>query len=289
MNSSPIRAASAAAVAVTLIAGLAFAGGPVKLRYKFKQGESLNYTMVMNQDMNITSEAMPGAPQKIDMVMNIDMYQKATKVKADGAQVEVGFTKFDAKMMMGGNEIPIPGMDAMKKLRMSMHMNSRGEMGEPELVNPDEVDATVKQMAQSMKKTMSQNSLVFPEKPLKPGDSWTTEQDLPADLPGAPDLKMKLKGKYTYTGTKKVKGKLCANIRADVKLSLHGKAETNGVPVQADMDGSGSGENLFAIQEGQMVSSTASFNIGGSVVASAGGQKMATKLKMAVKLDMKLK
>lgn len=288
MTSQASKAAVAACVGVLFLAGLATAAGPIKLRYKFKKGESLDYRMVMDQDMDITSEAMPGMGQKISMKMIIEMYQKTLETKPKGAKVEIGFKKFDAEMEMGGNKMPIPGMESMKKLRMTMDMSDRGEMGEPELVNPDEVGQQARQMAEQMKKSMNQNSLVFPDKALKPGDTWTFEQDIPAELPGAPDLKMKLKSKFKLVGIEKVKGKMCAKVRADVNLSLHGEASQGGVPLKADMEGSGSGENLFAIKEGKMISSEANFNVAGDVVASAQGQKVATKLKMGVKLKMDL-
>jgi hypothetical protein len=223
------------------------------------------------------------------MTMDVEMYQKATKLQKRGALLEVGFTKFKGDMSMGGPKMPIPGIEDMTKLRMSMQMSDRGEMTDPKLLNPDDINTQMKQVADSMRNSLTQNSLVFPEKGLSPGDTWSIEQDLPPPIPSAEDMKMKLKSVYKLVSIDQVQGKPCAKISADVKLSLHGDADQGGVPVRADMEGTGTGTNLFFVDDGKMLSSDAKFNVGGSVVATAQGQKVATKLKMDVDLKLKLK
>jgi len=268
---------------------LALAGGPVKLRYKFKKGQNLKYGMVMDQAMEITTDAAPGFAQKIKMRMDVGMYQKVTAVEKAAAVLDVGFTKFDAIMEMGGNKMPIPGSEGFKKMRMSMRMTELGKMDEPKIINADELDQTVKQMAEQMKKSMSQNSLIFPENLIPVGGSWDMDTEIPANLPGAPNLKMKFKSKYKLLGFAKCKGGRCAKIQAKVTVSLHGKAESSGVPTQADMDGSGEGVNLFDVKRGIMVKSEAKMTIAGDVTATAQGQKVSSKIKMAIDLKMDLK
>jgi hypothetical protein len=278
-----------ACVLALAFASPALAGGPTKLRYKFKKGQNLKYGMVMDQAMDITTDAAPGFAQKIKMHMDVGMYQKVTGVETGAAVLEVGFTKFDAVMEMGGNKMPIPGSEGFKKMRMSMRMTELGKMDEPKIVNADELDATVKQMAEQMKKSMSQNSLVFPENAIPVGGSWNMDTEIPANLPGAPDLKMKFKSSYKLLGFEKCKGGQCAKIQAKVAVALHGKAESSGVPTQADMDGTGEGVNLFDVNRGIMVKSEAKMTIGGDVTASAQGQKVSSKIKMGIDLNMDLK
>jgi hypothetical protein len=278
-----------ACVLTLAFASVALAGGPVKLRYKFKKGQNLKYGMVMDQAMDITTDAAPGFAQKIKMHMDVGMYQKVTGVEKAAATLEVGFTKFDAVMEMAGNKMPIPGSEGFKKMRMSMRMTELGKMDEPKILNADDLDASVKQMAEQMKKSMSQNSLVFPEKGIAVGESWSMDTEIPANLPGAPDLKMKFKSTYKLLGFEKCKGGKCAKILAKVKVSLHGKAEAGGVPTQADMDGTGEGENLFNVMKGIMVKSKASMTISGDVKATAQGQQVSSKIKMGINLTMDLK
>jgi hypothetical protein len=234
MKSRSLRILVACGLALAF-ASSALAGGPVKLRYKFKKGQNLKYGMVMDQAMEITTDAAPGFAPKIKMHMEL------------------------------------------------------GKMDEPKIVNAAELDATVKQMAEQMKKSMSQNSLVFPEKGIPVGGSWDMDTEIPANLPGAPDLKMKFKSKYKLLGFTKCKGGQCAKIQAKVSVGLHGKAESAGVPTQADMDGTGEGVNLFDVKRGIMVKSEAKMNIGGDVTASAQGQKVSSKIKMGIDLKMDLK
>lgn len=278
-----------ACVLTLAFSSAALAGGPVKLRYKFEKGQNLKYGMVMDQAMDISTDAAPGFAQKIKMHMDVGMYQKVTGVETGAAILEVGFTKFDAIMQMGENKMPIPGSEGFKKMRMSMRMTELGKMDEPKIINADELDATVKQMAEQMKKSMSQNTLVFPEKAIPVGGSWNMDMEIPANLPGAPDLKMKFKSSYKLLGFAKCKTGQCAKIQAKVTVGLHGKAESSGIPTQADMDGSGEGVNLFDVNKGLMVSSDAKMQIGGDVTATAQGQKVSSKIKMGIDLKMDLK
>ncbi len=268
---------------------LVLAGGPVKLRYKFEKGQNLKYGMVMDQAMEVTTDAAPGVAQKIKMRMDVGMYQKVIAVEKAAAVLEVGFTKFDAMMEMGGNKMPIPGSEGFKKMRMSMRMTELGKMDEPKIINAAELDQTVKQMAEQMKKSISQNSLIFPEKPIPIGGSWDMDTEIPANLPGASELKMKFKSKYKLLGFAKCKGGQCAKIQAKVTVSLHGKAESSGVPTQADMDGSGEGVNLFDVKRGIMVKSDAKMTIAGDVTATTQDQKVSSKIKMDIDLKMDLK
>jgi hypothetical protein len=278
-----------ACVLTLAFSSVALAGGPVKLRYKFTKGQNLKYGMVMDQAMDISTDAAPGFAQKIKMHMDVGMYQKVTGVETGAATLEVGFTKFDAVMEMGGNKMPIPGSEGFKKMRMSMRMTELGKMDEPKIVNAAELDQTVKQMAEQMKKSMSQNTLIFPEKAIPVGGSWNMDSEIPANLPGAPDLKMKFKSAYKLLGFAKCKTGKCAKIQAKVTVSLHGKAESSGIPTQADMDGSGEGVNLFDVKKGIMVASDAKMTIGGDVTATAQGQKVSSKIKMGIDLKMNLK
>jgi hypothetical protein len=115
------------------------------------------------------------------------------------------------------------------------------------------------------------------------------DTEIPANLPGAPDLKMKFKSTYKLLGFEKCKSGRCAKIQAKVKVGLHGKAEAGGVPTQADMDGTGEGENLFNVKKGIMVKSKASMTIAGDVKATAQGQQVSSKIKMGINLIMDLK
>ena len=70
-------------------------------------------------------------------------------------------------------------------------------------------------------------------------------------------------------------------------MSLHGKVEEGSSPVQADLDGKGSAENLFAIQDGKMISNKYTFSISGT--ANPSGQQMSNKIKLDVTTQMTLK
>lgn len=283
-----MRPQTPVAVALLLFALPAFAG-PQPLRYKFDEGGSHKYNMVLDQTMDMSSSVAPGVTQTMKTHMDVDFTHKVIEPTPDGARMQIGFTRMDAKAEFGGNQMPVPGMDEISKVKLELDMSARGEMKNVELKNTAGLGPQAQQIAREMKKSIAQNALIFPAKPLAPGQTWTTEQEVPTNMGAGKDLMMKVVSTYKYTGMAKHLGRQAARIETKVKISLHGKTTQMDVPIQADMDGAGEGTAWFLPDAGKMLHTQADFKIDGQVIGNQQGRKLTTKMKIGMQVDMKLK
>lgn len=267
----------------------ALAEGPYQLRYRFPEGLRLVYRMVLDQTTEMTASTHPGPAQKMGTRMDVDLYHKVIAPAGDGARMEIGFERVEAKVELGGNRLPVPGMEEIDRLKMALTMSSRGQMSAVNLIDADKLGPQAQRITQEMKKSIAQNALVFPDKPLMPGEGWSSEQRVPTNLGSGQDLMMDVKSSYKLVGIERQAGKSIARIETQVALSLHGKTEQMGMPIQADLEGSGTGVALFLIDAGQMLQTQASFAIQGQISSQNQGQQATTGLKIAMQVDLKLK
>jgi hypothetical protein len=262
---------------------------PVSLRYHFKVGESLLYGMGLQQHLEISTDMVPGLTQKMDTRMDVELAKKVTGVSSGTATLDIGFRKFEAEMNLGGQKASVPGLEDARKIHLTLQMSERGESSDAKLLDPEELGDQTRKVAQTMVKSMTQNTLVFPEQPIAIGDSWTSDQELPADIPGAPEMKRLMKSTYKLVGIETTGGKRLAKISAEVAISLHGSGLQLGVPLQADLEGKGQGENLFDLQEGRVQSSKVTVNLEGDIKTSTQGENNSSHLKIDMTVDLKIK
>jgi len=258
-------------VCLALLAALVVAGSApaqTTLRYKFKEGEKLDY--VMDQDQKMT---MSVGGQDIEMKVNMtmDMQWETKKVDADGnAQVRVSFTR--AKMSMTGpmgkvevdskdtNEPDDPAgqifaqvVKAIGAMDMSFTMDARGEMkdlkvsdaGLKKLQNLPGVDKLGDMLSPDSFKSMMGGNMVLPQDAVAKGKSWSQKTDQKT-----PFGKVTGTTKYTYEGEVDKNGKKLEKIalKPDVKI----EADPN-APVQIKVKGgSGKGHSLFDNQAGRI-------------------------------------
>ena len=156
------------------------------------------------------------------------------------------------------------------------------------LIPSESLTPQAKQMATELQKSWSQNSLVFPEKPIGPGATWTINRELPTSM-GDGSLVTKVSSKYKFVGMEKHQGKNTARIDSDVKVSLHGTATQMGIPMKTDMEGTGKGTTWFLVDEGKMLHTNADVKVGGTVNGQQAGQNFSTEMNIDMKMDIKLK
>jgi hypothetical protein len=278
------------AVGLCLAGASARAEEPVELRYRFQPQMKLVYRMLLDQTTEMSGGPAAGAPQKMGTHMDVDFYHKVLEPVGSGARMEIGFERVDAKVELGANKFPVPGLEEISKLRMGLEMTARGEMKNVTLQNAGDLSAQSKQIAEEMKKSIAQNSLVFPDQALRVGQSWSTDQKVPASLGGGgQELLMDVKSRYTLAALEQKDGKRVARIATRVNLALHGQTVQMGVPIQADLEGSGEGLAWFWIEQGRLLQSQAEFKIRGQISGDNQGQKSTTGLAIGMRVDMKLK
>ncbi len=186
-------------VALSLIAGLAGAQEKVTLASKFPPGV---YTTTMNQQMNVQM-AMPGG-QQMDQKQTMMMVSQITAgpVEPTGQKIEMAFKRIKQSMQMGPMNMGYDSADpnqsssplapifkALLDAKISFTMTADGNV--KDVTGLDSmIDDMVKQnpalasMAKTMKSQMGDNMVrqmigagnqMLPNKPVGPGDTWTTK------------------------------------------------------------------------------------------------------------------
>lgn len=156
--------------------------GAYDLKINVKKGEV--YTYVMNM------EATSPQAMKMDMTMTMTVAD-ATDGKS---MLETRITGAN----MNGAPFPAPQLEAMTKMVVKTTMDERGKVLDTKIEGSPDPNAN----------SGSSNSVSFPDKPVKAGDTWTGETEVNGK---------KVNADYTFIGAEDVDGKQMAHIQADVK------------------------------------------------------------------------
>jgi hypothetical protein len=180
---------------VALAIAVPAASAQVTLRYKFKEGEKLQYEM---KNTNKIVSKVKEQEAKVNSSQSMDMTWDVLKVTDKGAQIRVKFgrTKMTMETEMGEFKIDsaednVPDrpearilakvVGAMSKLEMVMTMQPDGEV-----VDVQVPEATLKQLQElpgadqfgemfssdGLKKMFGQNGLVMPKDAVTKGQTW---------------------------------------------------------------------------------------------------------------------
>jgi hypothetical protein len=262
-------------VLAVALAGLVVAGGAqaqTTLRYKFKEGEKLNYVIDQDQKMSMSIGGMD-IETKVLMVM--DMTWDVQKIDEQGnAHVKIKMDR--VKMTMDGptGKVEIDSKDAkepddpigqilgqvvqaMAGMEMSTTVSPTGEMKDTKI--PEETIKKLKNLPGVDKlggdlfspdnmKGMMQGGMVLPKDAVTQGKSWT--EKLNQKMPFG---KITGETKYTYEGTVDKGGKQLAKISVQPDLKID--ADPN-APLQIKIKGGkGKGYTYFDNQAGRIVES----------------------------------
>ncbi|MBI3411187.1 MAG: hypothetical protein HY040_22870 [Planctomycetes bacterium] len=199
----------------------------VTLRYKFKEGEKLDYVMEQKMKMN---QDVAGMKIQTDMNQHMEMSWTVQSVDSKGAakiKFLFGRIKMALDTPMGKVEIDSnnkeapddligkmlhPAVSAIAGLEMSVAMDPNGHVGDVNI--PEKALAKLKEASgpgmgdmltpDSLKK-MATQSLVFPNEAVAKGKSWTEKNSMMMPF-----------------------GKL----NADMQFTYHGEEERNGTTLQ---------------------------------------------------------
>ncbi len=269
-------------------ANLAQADEKTTLRYRFEPGRQLTYQLSTGQQSEISSDMVPGAVQKTAIHWDVSLDQVTRAVDGSVASMELQFKHFAAHQLIEGKKVPIEATAQMNKIRLGLKMTDRGEMSEARLLQADELSKPAQRVAESLRRSLVQNSLVLPSQAVGPGDSWQHELTMPANLPAAPELEMKLSIVYRLDAVENHRGRRCARISSAGELSLQGEAKKTGAPLAANLKGKARGTTWFAIDAGLLVDSQAELQLQGQITAAAGEQKVNTQVKIDLKAQVAL-
>ncbi len=246
--------------------------GAETLRWKFKSGETLRYTMV--QQITQGTKAM-GQDLKTSLNQTVDMHWSVKNVASDGvAELSQTIDRIRTKVEGPGSSFEFdsqtgkepegqiasmltPMLKALVGAEFTFKMSGRGELSEIKV--PQKLIDSLRQAGpaanaggmfseEGMKNLISQSSLTLAEGPLEKGKGWTHQAKVPVAMIGT----MVMDKTYTFDGPSPKEAGLL-QILLDTKVSLEPAADSNiAVKITAQK---GTGEFAFDPQAGRVVSS----------------------------------
>ncbi|UKJ08083.1 DUF6263 family protein [Solitalea lacus] len=278
----------------------AFAQKAIILKQNFQVGKKYSYAMLLNQ--NINQDIMG---QKIDLKQVMDMtYSFAVnKTQGDNKDIKVVYEKvyslteamgnsneYDSSKDDGTSKNPL---SAMKGAGFNMLLSSKGEVKSVTGVDKM-IDAMIQKVssdsatAQTLKETLKkqfgneaiktsmENALkIYPDHPVKIGDSWEVQTEVKAALP------MTMKTVYTLKELKNNK----AIIGISGTIGANGPAEIMGFSMQTNLTGTNIGDMIVDVKSGLPLTSNIKLNINGTL--NAMGQDIKMKIEGENKISAK--
>lgn len=228
-------------MALACAVGLMWTGtaqAQVTLRYKFKEGEKLDY--VMEQKMKM-SQNIGGMNIQTDMNQNMDISWLVQSVDSQGTaaiKAVIGRMKMSMDTPMGKIEVdsdnkkepddPIgkalqPAIAAIGGLEMTYKMDATGQVSDLNIA--DKFLAKLKNLgggpgmgdmfSADALKQMATQGLVFPKDAVEKGKSWTNKSNMKM-----PFGKMSVDTEYTYEGADEKSGATLQKLAVKPKVKL---------------------------------------------------------------------
>lgn len=292
-------------ILVTLVAGTmacneqAGADG-YTLKFNMKKGDSFDYTM--NMDMTMKQEMM-GQQVDVSTAMQMGYLFEVTGDSAGWKQVSATISKVAMDMNAGGMQIKVDSDDpatdstnpmgivgkvfgAMKGGQFSFTINEKGEVGavtgmkemmqriiqNSGIDNPDMMMASFGKSfdEQQFRQNLQQSFSVYPDKPVKPGDTWKRTLNMNNN-----GVQMKLDNTYTLVG---VNGD-----DAELKVAsvISSDADSSSVMgMQVEMNGTMDGNMHYLLESGLPQQGTMDMNMNMKMTGEGMDVPMDMKMKM---------
>jgi len=232
-------------------AGSALAG--VQLRYTSQAGNKASYQMVME---GTTTVFVADRRQKTDLTTEIFLTQETSEV-SDAGVIGLVTTIDSGRINVNGVSSVIPNVG--QRVRTEMQPNG-------EILNTQGLNANL---------NLSQMQLVFPDRELEIGSTWSNT------IPPSLQVPVGLDVTYKIVGFEKIKGKDCIKILSEVRSGDSSTIEGLSLDVKAD------GTIYFAFEEGMMVKNEvkSSMNMILKRVVNDKQQRIITKMSMDMKME----
>lgn len=219
-------------------AGLAVAQDEaVLLRWKLQEGESFRLEMKqdLNMKMNVQGQTfdtkmdltihMSWAVRKVENG-NITLDQTIDRMQMNMTVPFVGEVKIDtqeAGKLEGLAKTVADSIMPLVGARITQVMTDRGQITDVS-IDPKAAESLARNpqlkdlfSGEGLKKLFGQAAGVLPENPVRPGDSWNQQLEVPSELG-----KMNMDASYTYRGTEQRDGRELAHIATTVKMAFQG-------------------------------------------------------------------
>ena len=244
----------------------------ITLAYRYTPGQVLHYRHELT--FEIRQEDVKGPSKEFatttPQILTTDMLSRVTQevksIESDGSVwVDVRYDVFDVSQKLNGVEVPTGGghpkspyQDLIGKT-ISMRIQPDGKLLEVAEASDSVSNPFLQQTVSQFQQAYGQTEGVFPDHPIRVGESWTKTLEL--TLPG---LRQKgtVEFQNTFESFEKVGDRNCAKIKSDLRFSLPKGAFTpEGVPegmgkalgLLVTVDGKGTIYQYFDPSEGVMV------------------------------------
>lgn len=241
------------------------------LRWKFKTGEKLAYTM---DQKTVTTMKIMGQEVKTTVSQTINMHWDVKSLTTDGgAQISQTIDRFRTKIESPSlpfefdtndkkdPEGPVastmvPLLRAMAGTEFTMKMNPNGELTDVKI--PEKLLDTIKNAGpagggmfseEGLKSMLVQSSFSFPNESLEKGKGWTRHSKIPTPVIGT----LVLEKDFTFQGSDPKNPKL-VSIDLVTKVALEPSADAS-VSIKISSQ-NGKGSFLFNPETGRMETST---------------------------------
>jgi hypothetical protein len=302
MSHQRIRSAALALLGLAILfASAQSAAAQTTLRYKFKQGEKLNYVLQMKGDMAMN---VMGREFKVDMGQTFDVTWNVASVDQSGkAKITQTFDRIrfnmegpTAKLEYDSKEgkepegpvgkIMGPLFSALVGAEISMSMDAQGKISDVKV--PEKLAQAAKGLAgtpglgqmlseEGLKQMMDQSGLLLPAKPISKGATW--DQKFESKSPGGT---MKVESTNTYDGPVAKDGKQLEKITLKPKITL--EADPNAPAKITLKSQEATGTALFDNAAGRLVETNMKQDL--EMAVSAMGQEISQKMKQTVTMKL---
>jgi len=238
--------------------------------FKIKYLPNHNYTMAINIGMKLDA-TMSGdtslinklktqgitQPVAVDLKMAMNGNMKSGSVGADNTfPLNMDFKIADLSVSANGKQAPIPPSISEKDIKVVAHVSQDGKFTIDSAAGKKANDTTQKKMQKMM--DLVQKQIQFPEKPLKPGDSFT--QSMPMNMPmnmpgGSGNNDIKIDAGVTYKLISISDGKAYFDMVPN--FSMNFKIKNTSVSVT----GTGTGKMVYSIKDNYPLSKDANFTM----------------------------
>lgn len=245
--STTMRCLFAAAALAALPAAYAAAGTLIRLQPE--DGATYRYVMTQKQTMN--TQMGPMGSQSVDNAIRADISQTVTGRNADGStSFDVTYDRMVLDVTAGptvmhydsaddgeeGGENPAFGvLDALIGKTFTVTMSERNHVLDvtgfetmwDSVAGELPEDPMARQMTESFKKAFSADSMkqlmqsggaIFPEGPVRPGDTWNDEVSAANPILGD----IAINSSYVYEQAEKKAGRDCLRVAVDMAMSFGG-------------------------------------------------------------------
>ncbi|MDB5143274.1 MAG: hypothetical protein JWQ66_1987 [Mucilaginibacter sp.] len=191
-------------------------------------------------------------PVNANLAMGLNASMKTGTLNTDGTfPINMDFKIANLEVTANGKQIPIPPKVTEKDMKVVGHAGQDGQLKVDSAEGKKMNDSTEKKMQQMM--DLVQKQIKFPDKPLKPGDTFT--QGAPMNIPVGGANNIQINGGITYKLVSISGGKAYFDIIPNVSMDL--KIKT----ISATISGTGTGKMVYDIKNSFPLSKEATINM----------------------------